>query len=191
MSDNIESSNQTSQTQDLPPLQDLALEAPPKTPPSAAMTETEQSPPQSTTSSASAAKYSNASFSIWPPTERTRDAVRNRLIETLSTPSILSKRYGTITREEAIDVAKRIEEEAFEAAGNAESTVDDGIEILQVYSKEISRRMLDTMKAGSGESVASETPLVNETEVKEEEEEDAGSTAPPQSEKMESVADDE
>ncbi|KAK6160647.1 hypothetical protein DH2020_004028 [Rehmannia glutinosa] len=182
MADNIETPNQISPS----PPQDLASEAlAPNTPPSATMTETEQSPPQSATSTA---KISNASFSIWPPTDRTRDAVRNRLIETLSTPSILSKRYGTISREEATDAAKRIEEEAFEAAGNATSTDDDGIEILQVYSKEISKRMLETMKARSGESVASETPLVNETAVKAEED-DAGSTAPPQSDKMESAAD--
>ncbi|KAJ7958213.1 MFP1 attachment factor 1 [Quillaja saponaria] len=46
-------------------------------------------------------KPSTVSFSIWPPTQRTRDAVINRLIETLSTPSVLSKRYGTISLEDA------------------------------------------------------------------------------------------
>lgn len=165
------------------------------------MTETEQSPPQSATATATAistestGKYTSSSFSIWPPTERTRDAVRNRLIETLSTPSILSKRYGTISREEAVEAAKRIEEEAYEAAGQATDNNDDGIQILQVYSKEISKRMLDTVKAKSGQSVAPETLPVDETAVKaeeeEEDEEDAGSTAPPQSEKVDSVADDE
>ncbi|KAL3840446.1 hypothetical protein ACJIZ3_025037 [Penstemon smallii] len=157
------------------------------------MAETEPSPPPSAAAStASATKYSNISFSIWPPTERTRDAVRKRLIETLSTPSILSKRYGTVSPEEAIDAANRIEEEAFDAAGKEANTDDDGIEILQVYSKEISKRMLDTVKARSGESLTANAtePPVNELAGKAEEE-DAGSTAPPQSEKTESVADDE
>ncbi|KAK4435162.1 MFP1 attachment factor 1 [Sesamum alatum] len=118
------------------------------------MAEADQALPQSeTTTATGAAKYSTSSFSIWPPTERTRDAVRNRLIETLSTPSILLKGYSTISREEAIDAAKRIEDEAFEAAVKAASTDDDGMEILQVYSKEISRRMLVTVKARSAELV--------------------------------------
>ncbi|KZV56199.1 WPP domain protein 2 [Dorcoceras hygrometricum] len=144
-----------------------------------------------TTSTASTPKLTNVSFSIWPPTERTRDAVRNRLVETLSSTSILSKRYGTLSREEAVDVAKRIEEEAFESVGATASTDDDGIEILQVYSKEISKRMLETVKARSGESGAPAAQPTSEPTPKADEEEDAGSTAPPQSEKTESVADDE
>ncbi|KAK4274646.1 hypothetical protein QN277_017840 [Acacia crassicarpa] len=94
-------------------------------------------------------KPGGISFSIWPPTQRTRDAVINRLIETLSTPSVLSKRYGTMHSDEASSVARQIEEEAFAAAGGSASAEDDGIEILQAYSKEISKRMLDTVKARS------------------------------------------
>ncbi|KAE8674730.1 WPP domain-containing protein 1 [Hibiscus syriacus] len=94
-----------------------------------------------------AAKLSNLTFKIWPPTQRTRDAVLNRLVETLSSESVLSKRYGTIAMEEAYAVAKLIEEEAFSVAQESFSTDEDGIEILQVYSKEISKRMLDTVKA--------------------------------------------
>lgn len=89
---------------------------------------------------------SAVSFSIWPPTQRTRDAVINRLIETLSSPSVLSKRYGTMSPDDASVAARQIEDEAFSAAGNSSSADDDGIQILQVYSKEISKRMLDTVK---------------------------------------------
>ncbi|GAV74659.1 WPP domain-containing protein [Cephalotus follicularis] len=92
-------------------------------------------------------KLTSISLRIWPPTQRTRDAVIARLIENLSEPSVLSKRYGTIPQEEAAATAHIIEEEAFVAAGAAASTEDDGIEILQVYSKEISKRMLETIKA--------------------------------------------
>ncbi|XP_075511884.1 MFP1 attachment factor 1-like [Primulina tabacum] len=150
----------------------------------------EAEPQLDATSTAAAPKHTNVSFSIWPPTERTRDAVRNRLVETLSSTSILSKRYGTLSREEAVDVAKLIEEEAFESIGATAATDGDGIEILQVYSKEISKRMLETVKVRSGESGAPEEQPANEPTPKAEEE-DAGSTAPPHSEKIESVADDE
>lgn len=89
------------------------------------------------------------SFSIWPPTQRTRDAVVNRLIETLSAPSVLSKRYGTLSSDESSSAARQIEDEAFSVAASSAASDNDGIEILQVYSKEISKRMLDTVKAKS------------------------------------------
>lgn len=88
-------------------------------------------------------------FSIWPPTQRTRDAVISRLMETLSTASILSKRYGTIPADEAAAVAQGIEEEAYAAADGSPAAEDDGIGILQVYSKEISKRMLEAVKGRS------------------------------------------
>ncbi|KAJ8541154.1 hypothetical protein K7X08_001970 [Anisodus acutangulus] len=102
-------------------------------------------------------KPTSLTFTIWPPTQRTRDAVINRLIESLSTPSILSKRYGTIPQDEASDTAKQIEEEAFAASGFTATDEDDGVEILQVYSKEISKRMIDTVKSRSAPA-ADSTP---------------------------------
>lgn len=96
-------------------------------------------------------------FSIWPPTQRTRDAVVNRLVETLSTFSVLSKRYGTLPQDEASVAARLIEDEAFAAADGSVSAEDDGIEILQVYSREISRRMLDTVKNRAASGSAADT----------------------------------
>ncbi|OMO78845.1 hypothetical protein CCACVL1_14075 [Corchorus capsularis] len=101
-----------------------------------------------------AAKLNNLTLRIWPPTQRTRDAVINRLIQTLSTQSVLSKRYGTVPEDEATVAAKSIEEEAFSVAGASFSEDDDGIEILQLYSKEISKRMLDTVKARAAAAAA-------------------------------------
>ncbi|KAK9683265.1 hypothetical protein RND81_10G127600 [Saponaria officinalis] len=127
-----------------------AAEAPPQE---------QQSPPSSAADALSEKLEKikiSSSFSIWPPTQRTRDAVTNRLIETLSTPSILSKRYGTVSPDEASVIAKSIEEEAFAfaaasaaaaTAGATEDPIDGGIEILQVYSKEISKRVLDAVKS--------------------------------------------
>lgn len=112
-----------------------------------------------------AAKLSNLNFKIWPPTQRTRDAVLNRLVETLSSESVLSKRYGTIPKEEASPAAKLIEEEAFSVAGASFSTDEDGIEILQVYSKEISKRMLDTVKARAAAAAATDSAPSGSAEV--------------------------
>ncbi|XP_021741988.1 MFP1 attachment factor 1-like [Chenopodium quinoa] len=120
--------------------------------------DTEQHPPHSSDNLSEKMEKMNisgSSFSIWPPTQRTRDAVINRLIETLSTPSVLSKRYGSLLPDEASSTAISIEEEAYNAAAASSapassataSSIDEGIEILQVYSKEISKRMLDAVKS--------------------------------------------
>ena len=130
----------------------------PVTPPSPAPAMSE---PQQQSEELQKPKKTNISFSIWPPSQRTRDAVTNRLIETLSTPSVLSKRYGTMTAEEAAAAAKVIEDEAFSAAGGSDTTADeDGIEVLQVYSKEISKRMLEAVKARAGDNGGFQTPVV-------------------------------
>lgn len=107
--------------------------------------------------STKSSKSFNASFSIWPPSQRTRDAVIKRLIETLSNPSVLSKRYGTVPHEEAAEAARLIEEEAYSFAAAKATADDDGIEILQLYSREISKRTLETVKA----TAASDSPAEN------------------------------
>lgn len=109
-------------------------------------------------------------FNIWPPSQRTREAVINRLVETLAKESILSKRYGAIPGDEAAAVARQIEEEAFSAAAassppaptDASATDDLEIGTLQTYSREISKRMLSTVKAraSAGSSSPSSTPPI-------------------------------
>ncbi|KAM4121634.1 hypothetical protein ACB094_01G020600 [Castanea mollissima] len=113
------------------------------------------------TTTAAAANTNTLAFSIWPPTQRTRDAVVARLVETLSKQSILSKRYGTLPIDEASSAARIIEEEAFSAAAESASAEDDGIEILQVYSREISRRMLDTVKTRASSAAAAASSVVD------------------------------
>ncbi|KAJ1687007.1 hypothetical protein LUZ63_018397 [Rhynchospora breviuscula] len=112
-------------------------------------------------------------FNIWPPTNRTRDAVVRRLVETLTTDTVLSKRYGSVATEEAEKSARLIEQEAFDAAqsehasrfgsgsgsGSGSSSVEDGIEILQVYSKEVSRRMLEFVKSRAEKAVPTPAPV--------------------------------
>ncbi|XP_020593586.1 MFP1 attachment factor 1-like [Phalaenopsis equestris] len=118
--------------------------------------------PLPATATSTAASIPTFSVNIWPPSQRTREAVINRLIENLSHTSTLSKRYGTLPPDEASAIARRIEQEAFDLAStyvsppsaakadevaSAEASVDEGIEILQIYSKEISRRMIESVKA--------------------------------------------
>ncbi|XP_004290935.1 PREDICTED: MFP1 attachment factor 1-like [Fragaria vesca subsp. vesca] len=98
-------------------------------------------------------------YSIWPPTERTRNAVVDRLIETLTTPSPLSRRYGTLSADEAGPQARLIEQDAFAAAGGSAATEvgsETGMKILQIYSKEISKRMLDVVKAKNAAASAAD-----------------------------------
>jgi WPP domain len=108
------------------------------------------------------------SFNIWPPTNRTRDAVMRRLVETLTTDSVLCKRYGSVPTDEAEETSRVIEQEAFTAAqaehesrfgsGSGSNSVEEGIEILQVYSKEVSRRMLEFSKSRAEKAVAAPAP---------------------------------
>ncbi|CAN6301832.1 unnamed protein product [Urochloa humidicola] len=104
------------------------------------------------------------SFSIWPPTQRTRDAVVRRLVETLAGDTILCKRYGAVPAADAEPAARAIEAEAFDAAaatgGAAAASVEEGIEALQFYSKEVSRRLLDFLKSRAAEAKAE--PLQSE-----------------------------
>jgi WPP domain len=120
--------------------------------------------PKEEASSTAVTATDSLSFNIWPPTNRTRDAVMRRLVETLTTDSILCKRYGSVPTEEAEETARLIEQEAFTAAqaehesrfgsGSGSNSVEEGIEILQVYSKEVSRRMLAFSKSRAEKAVA-------------------------------------
>ena len=101
------------------------------------------------------------SFSIWPPTQRTRDDMVRRLVETLTTDTILCKRRGVVPGAYANPAARAIEAEAFDstaATGGAAASVEEGIEALQLYSKEVSRRLLDFVKSRSAGAKAEAPP---------------------------------
>lgn len=136
---------------------------PPPQPDQDTTTEAQPQEPHSEPPANKPDKPNHMSFSIWPPAERTREAVVKRLVETLSTPSVLSNRYGTIPQEEASAAARVIEEEAFATAGGSAAADDDGIQILQVYSKEISKRMLDAVKTRAS-SVSAAPDVVSQPE---------------------------
>uniref|UniRef100_A0A804QG27 WPP domain-containing protein n=3 Tax=Zea mays TaxID=4577 RepID=A0A804QG27_MAIZE len=140
----------------------------------------------SATAGAKAAEALLPSLSIWPPSQRTRDAVVRRLVQTLAAPSVLSQRYGAVPESEAERAAAAVEAEAFAAASKsaaAESpaSIEEGIEVLQAYSKEVSRRLLELAKTRSAaatvpaegsaqeaEDSSATSPAAEEAAVKEE-----------------------
>lgn len=115
-------------------------------------TETEQSEILNQPKSSSTQNPSAISLSIWPPSQRTRDAVTDRLLRTLTDPtSILIERYGgAFPHDEAASVAATIEQEAYAAADSDESSrsedIEAGIKVVELYSKEVSRRTMDFVK---------------------------------------------
>ncbi|RZC86340.1 hypothetical protein C5167_007527 [Papaver somniferum] len=81
--------------------------------------------------------------SDWPLTQSAREAVVTNIIKNLSTPSILTRRYGYTNEEKAALTAHDIEQQAFAAASGAGLT--NGTEILRFYSELISEKMLESV----------------------------------------------
>ena len=107
------------------------------------------------------------SIKLWPPSQSTRLLLVERMTKNLVTPSIFSRKYGLLSREEAEEDAKQIEDIAFATANqHFEKEPDgDGSSAVQIYAKESSRLMLEVLKRGprmkDRETVTSEN--VNET----------------------------
>ncbi|KAG6514196.1 hypothetical protein ZIOFF_024540 [Zingiber officinale] len=74
------------------------------------------------------------SLKIWPPTQRTRDAVI-RLVETLATESVLSKLYDLLSEEEATRGEYIVEEDPAEAASLTVMGVDRMV-VKRLYEEE-------------------------------------------------------
>jgi len=89
-----------------------------------------------------------------------REAVMRRIVQTVAVPGVLSRRYGTVPEPEAEHVAAAVQAEAFavaskSAAGTSPASVKEGIEVLQaLYSKEVSRRLLELAKSRSAAAVS-------------------------------------
>ncbi|XP_062188214.1 WPP domain-containing protein 1-like [Phragmites australis] len=153
--------------------------------PNAAAEGSQPAPPEGSADAppASGAKAAEAllpSLSIWPPSQRTRDAVVRRLVQTLAAPSVLSQRYGAFPEPEAERAAAAVEAEAFaaaseSAAGASPASVEEGIEVLQAYSKEVSRRLLELAKSRAAAAAAPAEASAQESE-------DSSATAPPPAE---------
>ncbi|KAF9606411.1 hypothetical protein IFM89_025100 [Coptis chinensis] len=90
------------------------------------------------------------SIKLWPPSQSTRVVLVERIVKNLSAPSIFSKRYGLLNKEEAEENAKHIEDTAFAAANeHYEREPDgDGSSAVQLYAKESSKLMMEVLKRG-------------------------------------------
>lgn len=90
------------------------------------------------------------SMKLWPPSQSTRLMLVERMTKNLTVPSILSRKYGLLSREEAEEDAKQIEVVAFAAANqHFEKEPDgDGSSAVQLYAKESSRIMLEVIRRG-------------------------------------------
>ncbi|XP_028762186.1 RAN GTPase-activating protein 1-like isoform X1 [Neltuma alba] len=116
--------------------------------------------------------YQHRSFSIklWPPSQSTRLMLVERMTKNLTTPSIFSRKYGLLSREEAEEDAKKIEETVFTMANqHFEKEPDgDGSSAVQIYAKESSKLMLEVLKRGprmkeDGESIDGKVTVTADT----------------------------
>ncbi|GMN48795.1 hypothetical protein TIFTF001_017963 [Ficus carica] len=102
------------------------------------------------------------SIKLWPPSQSTRLLLVERMTKNLLTPSIFSRKYGLVSKEEAEEDAKQIEDIAFATASQHfdKEPDGDGGSAVQIYAKESSRLMLEVLKRGprmkDGETIASE-----------------------------------
>lgn len=87
---------------------------------------------------------------LWPPSQSTRLMLIERMTKNLTTPSIFSRKYGLLSKEEAEEDAKIIEEVAFAAADQnfKKEPEGDGSSSVQIYAKESSKLMLEVIKRG-------------------------------------------
>lgn len=98
----------------------------------------------------SATQSHSFSIKLWPPSQSTRLMLVERMVKNLITPSILSRKYGLLSKEEAEEDAKQIEILAFSAANqHYEKEPDgDGSSAVQLYAKESSKLMLEVVRRG-------------------------------------------
>lgn len=97
---------------------------------------------------------------LWPPSQTTRLLLVERMANNLSAPSIFTQKYGSLSKEEAGENAKQIEEVAFSSANqHYEKEPDgDGGSAVQLYARECSKLILEVLKRCSTTLVNVEEP---------------------------------
>lgn len=95
-------------------------------------------------------QHRQLTIKLWPPSQSTRIMLVERMTKNLTTPSIFSRKYGLLSKEEAEEDAKQIEDVAFATATqHFEKEPDgDGSSAVQIYAKESSKLMLEVLKRG-------------------------------------------
>ncbi|KAK3190000.1 hypothetical protein Dsin_029561 [Dipteronia sinensis] len=99
------------------------------------------------------------SVKLWPPSQNTRKMLVERMTNNLTSKSIFTQRYGVLTREEAEENAKKIEDMSFSSADqHYEKEPDgDGSSAVQLYARECSKLLLEVLKRGPSTNGESET----------------------------------
>ncbi|KAK1313946.1 RAN GTPase-activating protein 2 [Acorus calamus] len=102
------------------------------------------------------------SIKLWPPSQGTRLLLVERMANNLSTPTVFSRKYGLLGKEEANEKAKHIENVAFAAANEHHQNEPDGdgSSAVQLYAKESSKLMLEVLKKGPTKSIVDGEVLV-------------------------------
>ncbi|KAL9401531.1 hypothetical protein Peur_005380 [Populus x canadensis] len=90
------------------------------------------------------------SIKLCPPNQNTSQMHLVRATDNLTTKSIFTQKYGSLSKEEAEENAKRIEDVAFATANeHYEKEPDgDGSSAVQLYAKECSKLILEVLKRG-------------------------------------------
>ncbi|XP_004495201.1 RAN GTPase-activating protein 2 [Cicer arietinum] len=116
-------------------------------------------------STAQSYQHRSLSIKLWPPSQSTRLMLVERMTKNLTTPSIFSRKYGLLSKEEAEEDAKEIEDAAFvTATQHFEKEPDgDGSSAVQIYAKESSKLMLEVLKRGP--KVKEDVELISEKAV--------------------------
>ncbi|GAA0184036.1 GTPase-activating protein [Lithospermum erythrorhizon] len=99
------------------------------------------------------------SIKLWPPSQNTRAVLVERMTNNLSNPTVFTRKYGSLGKEEAAKNAKYIEETAFVSADEHydKEPDGDGSSAVQLYAKECSKLILQVLKKGlKAEAVVSE-----------------------------------
>ncbi|KAL6548402.1 RAN GTPase-activating protein 2 [Orobanche gracilis] len=102
---------------------------------------------------------------LWPPSENTRQMLVARMMSNLSTPTIFTRKYGSLDTGVASKHAKQIEVSAFATANqHYEQEPDgDGSSAVQLYARECSKLILDVLKGG-GSIIDVKEPAESEIE---------------------------
>ncbi|KAJ0243856.1 RAN GTPase-activating protein 2 [Hirschfeldia incana] len=90
------------------------------------------------------------SIKLWPPSLPTRQALIERMTNNLSSKTIFTDKFGALTKDQATENAKRIEDVAFSTANqHYEREPDgDGGSAVQLYARECSKLILEVLKKG-------------------------------------------
>nr|CCG20346.1 Ran GTPase activating protein 2 [Solanum stoloniferum] len=88
------------------------------------------------------------SIKLWPPSENTRKMLAERMTNNLSSPTIFTRKYRSLSKEEAAKNAEEIEDAAFTIANqHYEKEPDgDGSSAVQLYARECSKLILEILK---------------------------------------------